>query len=65
MEENLMEKLLNDFNGTLEQFNELVRNNDYDGVRRVLDEVNRLLQERNGIVLDDREPQYDLSLIHI
>ena len=59
MEENLMEKLLNDFNGTLEQFNELVRNNDYDGVKRVLDEVNRLLQERNGIVLDDREPQYD------
>ena len=59
MEENLMEKLLNNFNGTLDEFNELVRKNDYDGVVKVLAEVNRLLQERNGIVLDDREPQYD------
>ncbi len=59
MEENLMEKLLNDFNGTLAEFNELVAKNDYDGVVRVFNEVNRLLAERNGIVLDDREPQYD------
>ena len=59
MEENLMERLLNDFNGVLEEFNQLVANKDIDGVRRVLNEVNRLIQEQNGIVLDDREPQYD------
>ena len=59
MEENLMERLLNDFNGVLEEFDQLVENKDIEGVRKVLDEVNRLLQEHNGIVLDDREPQYD------
>ena len=59
MEENLMERLLNDFNGVLAEFNELVENKDIEGVRKVLAEVNRLIQEQNGIVLDDREPQYD------
>ena len=53
MENDLMERLLTDFNGVLQEFNELVKNNDIDGVRKVLNEVNRLVQERNGITLDE------------
>lgn len=64
MEENLMEKLLQDFNQVIREFDALVADPDKDrainGVQRVLREVNRLVAEEHDIKLDDRsEEQYD------
>ncbi len=64
MEEITMERLLNDFSGVINEFNNLVSKNDFEGVKKVLKDVENLLNTATDVELDQLEDKDSDHILH-